>query len=59
MTVKIITGSGSSKATNYVTEGTTNWVVITNPVPVLTNGNYTFTFNPTNAMRFYRFHSFQ
>jgi hypothetical protein len=58
MTVKTITISGTNKSTNYVTEGTTNWVIITNPAPVLTNGNYTITFNPTNAMQFYRFHSF-
>jgi len=42
--------------------GTTNWTVVTNPLPVLINSNYTYTFsptylfNPTNAVRFYRFH---
>ena len=36
---------------------TTNWVVLTNPVPVLTNGNYIYTFMPTNPMRFFRFNN--
>jgi hypothetical protein len=31
----------------------TNWTV-TARIPVLTNGNYTYTFNPTNPVRFYR-----
>jgi hypothetical protein len=59
MTVTNITTSNSVKTTNFVIENTTNWVIVTNPVPVLTNGNYTYTFDPTNSTRFFRFHLFQ
>jgi hypothetical protein len=33
----------------------TNWTLLAQS-PVLTNGNYTYTFNPTNPARFFRFH---
>ncbi|HSY18755.1 MAG TPA: SBBP repeat-containing protein, partial [Candidatus Acidoferrales bacterium] len=43
--------------TNFIF--TTNWVVVTNPVPSLINSNFTYIFlDPTNAVRFYRFHPF-
>jgi len=32
----------------------TNWSLLSQP-PVLTNGNYTITLNPTNPVRFFRF----
>jgi len=35
-----------------------NWVVVTNPVPVLTNGNFIYTINPTNPAQFFRFHKY-
>jgi hypothetical protein len=35
----------------------TNWTLVAQ-VPVLTNGNYTYTFNPTNLMQFFRFHKY-
>jgi len=35
----------------------TNWTLIAQE-PVLTNGNYTYTFNPTNPARFFRFHKY-
>jgi hypothetical protein len=51
-----ITLTHTNVVTNLVSVFTTNWVVVTNPVPVLTNGNYTYTFTPTNPVRFFRFH---
>jgi len=50
--------TNSVKTNLYVLEATTNWVTLTNPMPVLTNGNYTYTFDPSNSMRFYRFKQF-
>jgi len=47
------------KITNDVTEFTTNWVTVTNPIPVLTNGDYTYTFDPSNSVMFYRFYLFE
>ncbi|HEY5042053.1 MAG TPA: SBBP repeat-containing protein [Verrucomicrobiae bacterium] len=41
-------------STNLVS---TNWTLISQ-VPVLTNGNYTLTFDPTNPAQFFRFHKF-
>ncbi|HEV2694182.1 MAG TPA: SBBP repeat-containing protein [Verrucomicrobiae bacterium] len=49
-----ITATTTNLATNAI--ATTNWVVLTNPVPVLTNGNYIYTFVPTNPAQFFRFH---
>ena len=46
---------GLETVTNLIS---TNWTVITNPAPVLTNGNYIYTFNPTNPVQFFRFHKF-
>ena len=49
---------GVETTTDLLRPAGTNWVVVTNPVPVLTNGNYTYTFTRTNLMRFFRFHPF-
>jgi hypothetical protein len=42
--------------TNFI--ATTNWVVVTNPVPSLINSNFTYPFSPTNPVQFFRFHPF-
>jgi len=64
----IKTNVNKTTTTNY-TLGTnaiftTNWVVETGHTPVLINSNYSYIFgpgylfNPTNTMRFYRFHHY-
>jgi hypothetical protein len=45
---------GLETSTNLIS---TNWTLISQ-TPVLTNGNYTFTFVPTNPAQFFRFHKF-
>jgi len=45
---------GLETSTNLIS---TNWTLIPQ-MPVLTNGNYTFTFDPTNPAQFFRFHKF-
>jgi hypothetical protein len=47
---------GIETTTNLLRPAFTNWTVVTNPAPVLTNGNYAYTFTPTNPIRFFRFH---
>ena len=52
-----VTLTHTNVVTNLVSVFTTNWAVVTNPVPVLVNSNFTYTFTPTNPMRFFRFHN--
>ena len=60
--VVIVTNVNLTKTTNFipvtnlVSGFNTNWLIVTSPVPVLIQSNYTYTFNPTNPVRFFRFH---